>query len=107
MNTYRQKTGGRQRGTPNRRTQEFADLYDEHASKHGDPLLTLFEIQGDKDVEPSLRIRAAADLLPYRYPKRKAVELTTVDPEVSHGTVDEVTARIQELLGNGNVVESP
>ena len=51
------------------------DLFDEYAEVYGDPVLTLFEIQGNKDLEPSLRLKVAVDLLPYRYPKRKAVEL--------------------------------
>ena len=69
------KTGGRQKGTGNRRTPELMDLFDEYAEVYGDPVLTLFEIQGNKDLEPSLRLKVAVDLLPYRYPKRKAVEL--------------------------------
>ena len=76
------KFGGRKRGTPNKKTQEFMELYDWYAGKHGDPMLTLFEIPGNKDIEPSLRLRAATDLLPYRYPKRKAVELAVESQKV-------------------------
>lgn len=56
------------------------DLFDAYAEQHGDPVLTLFEIQGNKDLEPSLRLRAAADLLPYRYPRMKSVEVEMVAP---------------------------
>ena len=77
------------------------DLYDEYAEHHGDPMLTLFEIQGDKDIEPSLRIRAATDLLPYRYPKRKAIELTVEEErEEGHSIIqEEIEARIRDLIG--------
>jgi hypothetical protein len=82
------------------------DLYDVYAEQHGDPMLTLFQIQGDKEIEPSLRLRAAADLLPYRYPKRKAVELAIEDNQsVKHLPMEEATRRIEELLGPAGASE--
>ena len=75
------------------------DLYEEYVELHGDPVLTLFEIQGNKDLEPSLRLRAAADLLPYKYSRRKAVELAIEDRPRAHMIEDEVRDRVRELLG--------
>jgi len=97
--THRAKTGGRHQGTPNKRTQEFMDLYDSYAEQHGDPVLTLFEIQGNSELEPSLRLRAAADLLPYRHPRRKAVEIEVEDGVRIHSSVSETTKFIREALG--------
>ena len=93
------KTGGRQKGTGNTRTQELMDLFDEYAEVHGDPVLTLFEIQGNKDLEPSLRLRVAVDLLPYRYPRRRAVDVAAEDRPGAHSISDLVTQRLQYLLG--------
>tara|TARA_Y100000031_G_C7885160_1_gene232604 strand:+ start:149 stop:490 length:342 start_codon:yes stop_codon:yes gene_type:complete len=92
------KTGGRQKGTPNKSSQEFTDLYDEYAEQHDDPMLTLFEIQGNEELEPSLRARAAVGLLPYRYPKRKGIELTMEDRRVPYTPLGESRQRIRELL---------
>ena len=92
------KTGGRQKGTPNKETQEFMDLYDEYSEHHGDPMLTLFEIQANVELELSLRAKAALDLLPYRYPKRKGIELTIEDRRVPYTPLEESRQRIRELL---------
>jgi len=66
------KTGGRRAGTPNRRT---AQLTERLAELGCDPLEGLARIAADPTTESSLRVRIYADLLPFVYPKRKAVEL--------------------------------
>lgn len=68
-----QKTGGRVAGTPNKRT---AELMQRLAELECDPLEGLARIAADPATDPALRARIYADLLPYLYPKRKAVELT-------------------------------
>ena len=100
------KTGGRQQGTPNKKSQEFMDLYDGYADKHGDPMLTLFEIQANEEIELSLRARAAVGLLPYRYPKRKGIELTVEDRRVSYLSVEESQQKIRELLEQHSTEDS-
>ena len=72
----RQKTGGRQKGTPNKRTVELAEKL---AEMGFDPVATLVAIARDPSATPELRAHCAADLLPYLYPRRKAVELSGDD----------------------------
>jgi hypothetical protein len=66
------KTGGRQKGTPNKRTQELAERMDELGC---DPAAALIGIAQDPDTSRELRARIFGDLLPFLYPRRKAVEL--------------------------------
>lgn len=68
------RTGGRQPGTPNRRT---AELTARLAELGLDPLEGLAKIAQDPATEPGLRAKILADLLPYVFPKRKAVEVTS------------------------------
>jgi hypothetical protein len=70
------KTGGRTAGTPNRRTVELAERLVELGC---DPLEGLALTAADLTTDVALRARVYADLLPYLYPRRKAVELTEQD----------------------------
>lgn len=70
----RKKTGGRAKGTPNKRTQKFAEAVEEH----GICLLTeILEIAGD--LPPNERAGIYIKLLPFLYPKRKATEPSIFD----------------------------
>ena len=71
-----QKTGGRVAGTPNKRTVELIERLDALGC---DPLEGLARIAADPATDTALRARVYADLLPYLYPKRKAVELSGPD----------------------------
>jgi hypothetical protein len=78
------KTGGRTRGTPNKRTAELAERLHELGC---DPLAGLAQIAADPATDVVLRARVYADLLPYLYPRRKATEVTGKDGgpvEVDH-----------------------
>ncbi|HTS48087.1 MAG TPA: hypothetical protein VMH05_09090 [Bryobacteraceae bacterium] len=75
------KTGGRQKGTPNRRTVEASQIL---AELECDPIQGMAKIAMDEKTSPELRGRMFAELTQYAYPKRKAVELTTVwDGDIS------------------------
>ena len=65
--------GGRAPGTPNKRTAYFLDRL---AELDCDPLAALVAIAGDQATDLQLRVRILTELLPYVYPKRKAVELS-------------------------------
>ena len=69
------KTGGRQKGTPNKRTLEAWQIL---AELDCDPIEGMAKIAMDEKASPELRGRMLAELAGYAYPKRKAVELTTV-----------------------------
>jgi len=69
------KTGGRQKGTPTKRTLEAWQVLAELGC---DPIEGMARIAMDEKTSPELRGRMFAELTQYAYPKRKAVELTTV-----------------------------
>jgi len=68
--------GGRAPGTPNKRTVELVERL---AELECDPVEGLVAIAADPDTDVALRARVYADLLPYLYPKRKAMELAGPD----------------------------
>ena len=53
----------------------LAERYDLLARRFGDPLARLFVIANTSPFE-EYRLRASAELLPYRYPKLRAQELS-------------------------------
>src|ERR1700686_2577549 len=70
------KTGGREKGTPNRRTQEIAAQLAELGC---DPIEGMALLAMDKKNTPELRGRMFAELAAYVWPKRKAVEVSAGD----------------------------
>ena len=85
------KTGGRQRGTPNRRTQEAQEIL---AELNCDPLVGMAKIAQDEANSPELRGRMLAELAAYAYPKRKAVEVTNIEERETSGP----TVMLAEVL---------
>jgi len=71
-----ERRGGRTAGTPNKRT---AELIERLAELECDPVEGLAAIANDPATDAVLRARVYADLLPYLYPKRKAMELAGPD----------------------------
>jgi hypothetical protein len=65
------KTGGRIRGTPNKRTLEIQDRL---CSMGCDPIQGMADLAMDANNTPELRGRMYAELAQYIAPKRKAVE---------------------------------
>ena len=70
------KTGGRQAGTSNRKTQALLEKLD---SLGCDPIEGLAKIALAPETPPELKVRCLAELAQYVYPKRKAIDLST-DP---------------------------
>ncbi len=55
---------------------QFIDAYDKYALQYKDPVQVMFEIMSDEDgVDPGVRRAAASDLLSFRFPKTKAIDL--------------------------------
>ena len=75
------KTGGRQAETPNRRTLELAERLE---AADFDPVQVVIDVARDAASSPELRLRAAAELLPYLFPRRKAVELRAAGDMPTH-----------------------
>lgn len=86
------KSGGRQKGTPNKSTRELHELAEKlnvkpfevllhYASGNWKALGMAKKVKTDPDpvIDDNLRIRAAAEACEYLYPKRKAIEHSTTD----------------------------
>ena len=65
------KTGGRRKGTPNKRTQQVAEVLRELDC---DPIRGMAEIAANKRHPIELRAKMYTELAHYVYPKRKAVD---------------------------------
>lgn len=66
----RAKTGGRKKGTPNKKTKELMEVLGSF-----DPAEKLVQIYNETD-NLELKAGICKDLLKYIYPQRKAVEMT-------------------------------
>jgi hypothetical protein len=87
--------GGRQAGTPNRRSQEAIAKLDELGF---DPLVAMVEIALDPTNPPELRGRMAAELAGYCYPKLRASEHTAdIEVTTGDGAADELRRRLDAL----------
>jgi len=73
------KTGGRQRGTPNKAT---VDVAEKLAALGCDPLEVLSSLAMDRKNPPELRRKCANDLMPYMYSKRKPIDVASEQPTV-------------------------
>jgi hypothetical protein len=73
------KTGGRQKGTPNRAT---AVLKDKLAALGCDPVEELAKIAQNPKTTVESKIQIYSTLLPYVYPKRKPMEDSNEEPIV-------------------------
>jgi len=55
--------------------EQYIELYDKYSTMYEDPIKVMFEIMSAKVVEPGVRRAAAADLIGYRFPKTKAIDI--------------------------------
>ena len=76
-NTTGLKFAGRVKGTPNKRTSLVEQKLKEMDC---DPFAILARVAMDPEAATKDRVRAAAELANYIAPRRKAVEVTGVDP---------------------------
>lgn len=65
------KTGGRIRGTPNRRTQKLCDLFEHRGIDIPQRILDLLP-----KLDPDRQAIILLGLMPYLYPKRKPIEIS-------------------------------
>ena len=93
MDKYGNKTGGRQKGTPNKKT---ADLLERLGNYN--PLDALLAISQNEDTPLEIQVKINLDLMNYVYPKRKSVEFNDkIDISISEKSVDELQ---KYLFGN-------
>ena len=69
--------GGRQKGTPNRKTQEVAEKLQALGC---DPIEGMARLAMDPTVDVAIRAQMLKELAQYLYPKRKALEVSG-DPD--------------------------
>lgn len=72
------KTGGRAAGTPNRKTEEIAELL---KTLGCNPIEGMAKLAENLENSPELRGRMYAELAQYIYPKRRSVEHGGADVE--------------------------
>jgi hypothetical protein len=84
----RKKTGGRKKGTKNRRNQSLKDRLDAMGC---DPIEGMAKIAMDKANDMSHRVTCYKELAQYIAPKKKAVEVTG-DLSVEHSTLNVIIA---------------
>lgn len=86
MDKYGNKTGGRQKGTPNKIT---ADLLERLGNYN--PLDALLAISQDENTPLEIQVKINLDLMNYVYPKRKSVEFNDkFDVSISEKSIDEL-----------------
>jgi hypothetical protein len=90
------KTGGRSKGTPNKRTQDVIDKLD---SLDCDPIEGMARIaqQAEADGDKNLAAQMYKELAPYVAPKRKAIE-TTIKNEWEGASRKELEENFQEEM---------
>lgn len=86
MDKYGNKTGGRQKGTPNKKTVDLLERLGNY-----NPLDALLAISQDEDTPLEIQVKINLDLMNYIYPKRKSVEFNDkIDVSISEKSVDEL-----------------
>lgn len=76
------KTGGRQKGTPNKNKQALLEAIQDRFPEYH-PVLAMAEIANDEKADPAMRFQAHKEVAQYIEPKRKAVETTmTLEGEI-------------------------
>ena len=58
------------------KTDDFISCYDRYSKMYCDPVEVLFGMAAESGLEAGYRIQAAKELVSYRYPKQKAIDIT-------------------------------
>jgi hypothetical protein len=72
----RAKTGGRQKGTRNKRTQELTELLEKRFPGY-DPVSAMAAMANDTSLDETLRLSANKEVAKYVRPQLKAIEHST------------------------------
>ncbi len=89
------KTGGRQRGTPNKATLTAAEILEALAC---DPIEGMARIAMDEKNSVEIRGRYFSELAQYLYPKRKPLDVSVGQP-----TVTNVITKLDPSSGGSDV----
>lgn len=94
----RSKTGGRVKGTPNKRTQDLIDLIERECPGY-DPIVAMAKIANDEAQDYNIRVQCHKEVAQYIHAKRKAIEVN--GGEDSEGNVLPVCINV-ELVNSSN-----
>ena len=89
-----ERRGGRQKGTPNKRSAQGREIWEDSGAKH--PLLFLLEQMEDENRPIRLRMRAARDALPYVLARLSSVELSDVEGRSLGETFAEAVVKLNQ-----------
>ena len=99
-----ERVGGRQKGTPNKKTAELQDRVKKFMNSMGiknfDPLVALAGISQDKSTPLKLKVEALKELSQYFHPKRRAVEFSgeqTINVQEKQQKLKELDELIEKL----------
>ena len=99
-----ERVGGRQKGTPNKKTAELQDRVKKFMNSMGiknfDPLVALAGISQDKATPLKLKVEALKELSQYFHPKRRAVEFSgeqTINVQEKQQQLKELDELIEKL----------
>ena len=99
-----ERIGGRQKGTPNKKTQELQERVKKFMKNMGikdfDPLVALAGISQDKGTPLKLKVEALKELSQYFHPKRRAVEFSgeqTINVQEKQQKLKELDELIEKL----------
>lgn len=87
------KTGGRKKGTPNRRSELLSDNLNELGLDISERITELLP-----QLSTEKQMNALIQLLPYIFPKRKALELQTPPQPPREPTDEEVQDQVDHLV---------
>lgn len=101
------RIGGRQKGTPNKKTVEIQErvkkFMEQMGVKNFDPLMALAGIAVDKATPLKLKVEALKEIAQYMHPKRRAVEVTgeqTINIQEKEKKIKELDDLINEMEEN-------
>lgn len=95
------KTGGRQKGTPDRRSLIVRETFDRIVAKHGDPLEALAEMAFDPQYDISIRQNSMKEVVKYGYAQLKSIEISgkdggAIEVETRMQLIDQITQLFQK-----------
>ena len=86
----------------------YIEAYDKYAAIYKDPIEVMFALMTQQVIEPGVRRAAASDLLSYRYPKTKAIDIqANLDSAAGFSFMMVPNAQAQQVIeGESHVIKT-
>ena len=88
----KEKTGGRQKGTPNKKNEQLRTLIGNFLQENFEEVQKEFATLSNKD-----KVKAYTELLPYALPKMQSVETTINYDDMSDEQITDLLNRIMQI----------